>query len=141
MTRSPQLSARDRRQIGLLVQHFRGNRTTFESLLEQLVSSFRSDEELAGHIHSLRWRVKDCSHLQGKLERKTIEAKAQKRPLEINPQNLFEKINDLAGCRILHLYTKQFELIHECLTRIFDEYKYELVEGPTARTWDDESQY
>src|SRR5205807_2598037 len=36
-------------------------------------------------------------------------------------------------------YTKQFQSIHECLTRIFGEYKYELIEGPVARTWDDES--
>jgi len=104
-----------------------------------LISSLRSDQDLATHIHSLKWRVKDCEHLQDKLERKMIEAKAGKEHIDITTENLFETINDLAGCRILHLHTKQFELIHERLTRIFGEYKYELIEGPVARTWDDES--
>lgn len=139
MSRAPQLSGRDRKKIGVLVQHFKDNRATFESLLEQLISSLRSDQDLTKHVHSLKWRVKDCDHLQDKLERKTIEAKAENEYLDITTENLFEKVNDLAGCRILHLYTKQFELIHGCLTRIFAEYKYELIEGPVARTWDDES--
>ncbi len=139
MSRAPQLSGRDRKKISVLVQHFKDNRATFESLLEQLISSLRSDQDLAKHVHSLKWRVKDCEHLQDKLERKMIEAKAGKKHIDITTENLFEKVNDLAGCRILHLYTKQFELIHECLTRILGEYKYELIEGPVARTWDDES--
>ena len=139
MSRPTQLSNRDRKKIGLLVGHFKNNQTTFESLLEQLVSSLRSDQVLTGLVHSLKARVKDCDHLQDKLERKMIDAKAEKSDLDLTTENLFEKINDLAGCRILHLYTKQFEPIHECLTRIFAEYKYELIEGPIARTWDDES--
>jgi ppGpp synthetase/RelA/SpoT-type nucleotidyltranferase len=69
----------------------------------------------------------------------TIEAKVEKKQLNITTENLFERVNDLAGCRILHLYTKQFKAIHECLSRLFGEYKYELIEGPIARTWDDES--
>jgi putative GTP pyrophosphokinase len=139
MSRAIQLSERDRRQVGTLVQHFRDSQNIFESLLEQLVSSLRSDAELAKHTHSLKWRVKDCDHLQDKLERKAIEAKSNRKRLDITTANLFEKINDLAGCRVLHLYTKQFRPIHDCLTRIFGEYKYELIEGPVARTWDDES--
>jgi putative GTP pyrophosphokinase len=139
MSHPPQLSGRDRKKLGVLVLFFKNNQTTFESLLEQLISSLRSDQVLAGHVHSLKWRVKSCDHLHDKLERKMIDAKVEKKKFDITPENLFEKINDLAGCRILHLYTKQFQPIHECLTRIFDEYKYELIEGPIARTWDDES--
>ena len=139
MSHSSQFSSRERKEIAVLVQFFKDNRTTFETLLEQLISSLRSDQALAGHVHSLKWRVKDWEHLQGKLERKMVEARAHNKQLNITTKNLFQKINDLAGCRILHLYTRQFEQIHECLTRIFDEYKYELIEGPIARTWDDES--
>jgi putative GTP pyrophosphokinase len=139
MSRAPQLSDRDRRKLGALVQCFDDSRATFVSLLEQLISSLRSDQVLAQHVHSLKWRVKDREHLQDKLERKMLESKEKKEQFDITTANLFEKINDLAGCRILHLNTKQFEPIHECLTRIFSEYKYELIEGPTARTWDDES--
>lgn len=139
MSQLPKLSERDRQTIVALVQHFSENRGTFEFLLEQLISNLRSDQALAKHVHSLKWRVKDGDHLRDKLERKTIEAKATKKPFSITTANLFTKINDLAGCRILHLYTRQFEPIHQCLTRVFTEYKYELIEGPVARTWDDES--
>jgi putative GTP pyrophosphokinase len=116
MSRPPQLSDRDRKKIGRLVLFFKNNRATFESLLEQLISSLRGDKALAGHVHSLKWRVKGCDHLKDKLERKMIESKRAKATFDITTENLFEKINDLAGCRILHLYTKQFEAIHECLT-------------------------
>jgi len=133
------LSRSERRLIGVLVQHFVENRAKFESLLEQFLSALKSDPALALLVHSLKWRVKDAGHLRDKLERKLAEAKKDHKKLLINKENLFEKINDLAGCRILHLYTKQFEQIHACLTRIFEEYKYELLEGPTAKTWDDES--
>jgi len=139
MTRHIQFGKRDLDRIGSLVQHFSDNRGLFESLLDQLVSSLRSDSELAKHVHSLKWRVKDRDHLRDKLERKLIEAKNENQQFDVTPDNLFEKVNDLAGCRILHLYTKQFQAIHASLNRIFAEYKYELIEGPLARTWDDES--
>ncbi len=54
-------------------------------------------------------------------------------------KNLFGKINDLAGLRLLHLHTRQFANINQCLTRIFGEQHYRIVEQPTARAWDDES--
>jgi ppGpp synthetase/RelA/SpoT-type nucleotidyltranferase len=38
----------------------------------------------------------------------------------------------------LHLHTKQFEQINRELRSIFDEQKFRLIEGPFARTWDDE---
>jgi putative GTP pyrophosphokinase len=139
MSTQSQLNLQDRKKIGILVEYFKDNRNKFESLLEQLISSLRSDDELGKHVHSLKWRVKDPDHLHAKLERKMVRAKSDNQIFDITVENLFEKINDLAGCRILHLYTKQFERIHDCLTRILSEYRYELVEGPVARTWDDES--
>jgi putative GTP pyrophosphokinase len=39
----------------------------------------------------------------------------------------------------LHLYTQQAEEIDKGLRALFDEQLYTVVEGPTARTWDDES--
>jgi putative GTP pyrophosphokinase len=139
MSRSRDINGHDLRRIDSLVQFFSENRATFESLLEQLISSLRSDQVLTKHVHSLKWRVKDPDHLRDKLCRKIREAKAEKLSFNITRENLFEKINDLAGCRILYLHTKQFKQIHECLTRIFGEYKYEVVEEPLARTWDDET--
>ena len=130
MSGSSQLSARDRKKIEVLVQFFRDNRLCFEGLLEQLISSLRSDQVLAEHVHSLKWRVKDCDHLRDKLERKFVDAKAEKKQFDITIENLFEKINDLAGCRILHLYTKQFEPIHQCLNSHFQRVQIRTDRGP-----------
>lgn len=77
--------------------------------------------------------------LRDKLIRKFQEARERGKKFAINKSNLFVKINDLAGFRILHLYTRQFQRIDECLQRIFAEQYYRVVEGPSARIWDDES--
>jgi putative GTP pyrophosphokinase len=139
MSIKPKLSQADRATIELLVQHFAENRWVFDGVLEQLIPALKGDKELSKVVHSLKWRVKDVDHLRDKLERKLLEAKAKGKKLRITKRNLFKKVNDLAGCRILHLHTKQFQKIHDCLKSIFSEYKYELIEGPIAKTWDDES--
>ncbi|HLN03894.1 MAG TPA: RelA/SpoT domain-containing protein [Bryobacteraceae bacterium] len=83
--------------------------------------------------------MKDPGHLKDKLERKLRESKSKDRAFGVNVNNLFIKINDLAGLRILHLHTEQAADIDKGLRELFEEESYNLVEGPTARTWDDES--
>lgn len=133
------LTMADRKLLLKLVDHYKQNQDRFETLLDQLRSVVTSDKELARHIHSIKWRTKDPDHLFNKLAKKLQEAKEAGKSFPINSKNLFSKINDLAGFRVLHLYTRQFETINDCLKRLFSEYKYELLEGPEARTWDDES--
>ena len=41
--------------------------------------------------------------------------------------------------RLLHLHTRQINAIDIAIRDVFKESKYELIEGPFARTWDDES--
>ena len=84
-------------------------------------------------IHSLKWRLKDSEHLRGKLQRK------MERGDDINEQNLFEKITDFAGIRVLHLYQNQFVKIHTAIMKFVDEGEWKLVEPPVANTWDPES--
>jgi putative GTP pyrophosphokinase len=90
-------------------------------------------------VHSIKWRIKDANHLRDKLLRKMGEAKEEHKPFKITKDNLFSKINDLAGFRILHLHTRQMDLINRALLKRFDEALYRLIEGPIAKTWDDES--
>jgi ppGpp synthetase/RelA/SpoT-type nucleotidyltranferase len=139
MSTKPKLNKADRKTIELLVQHFAENRSVFGGVLRQLIPALKGDRALSKVIHSLKWRVKDVDHLRDKLERKMLEAKSKGKKFTITKRNLYKKVNDLAGCRILHLHTKQFQEIHDCLKRIFAEYKYELIQGPIAKTWDDES--
>ena len=56
----------------------------------------------------------------------------------ITPDNLLERVTDLAGFRILHLHSKQIEGIHPLLISAFGQWRFELREA-FARTWDDES--
>lgn len=57
---------------------------------------------------------------------------------EISEKTLFKRINDLAGFRIIHLHTTQFQDIDRELRSVLSEHRYKIVEGPIAHTWDDE---
>ena len=105
----------------------------------QLLSALNDSRELSKHIHSIKTRLKDPEHLRDKLCRKIIKCKSKGVDFDITEENLFVKINDLAGVRILHLYTRQIREIDNVLRSIFEEQRYALIEGPFARTWDDES--
>ena len=87
----------------------------------------------------MKYRVKKPSRLRDKLREKMLEANRSGERFEISRENLFERINNLAGFRLIHLYTRQMEKINQSLLALFEEAKYRITEGPTAKTWDDES--
>jgi ppGpp synthetase/RelA/SpoT-type nucleotidyltranferase len=122
-----------------LVSHYEGNKPSFENFLKSLQIQIGTSPKLAPYIHSLKWRTKSSASLEDKIFRKIDEAKKAGRQLGINKDNLFIKINDLAGLRILHLNTDQLAFIAKGLKELFDEELYRLIEKPSARTWDDES--
>jgi putative GTP pyrophosphokinase len=101
--------------------------------------AIESNKALMASVHSVRSRLKAPDHLEEKLARKIRKYKEEKSSFDINPDNLLVTINDLAGVRLLHLYTRQITSIDLALREVFKEGKYELLEGPKARTWDDES--
>jgi len=135
----PKLTKKDRSLVSQLVTEFENEKFVVNAFLDAIVEKLAYSEELKPLMHSYKFRMKDPTHLADKLERKILEAKAEKTAFEITKNNLFEKINDLAGIRILHLYTAQISQIDSCLRAIIDTASYELIEGPFARTWDDES--
>lgn len=99
-------------------------------------SVFREDpvlKTIPPTVHSIRTRIKDLDHLRDKLARKQTQGR------EITPQNLFQRITDIAGVRILHLYQGQFEQIHQCIQGQLDRGDWVLHEKPKAYTWDPES--
>lgn len=62
-------------------------------------------------VHSVKYRIKDPEHLMAKIVMKLLA-----RPkLEINVQNYRDKIQDLIGIRILHLFKSDWNTIHEKL--------------------------
>lgn len=128
----------DDAQIAALVAHYREHQHVFGRLVESLRVVFSESPDLKPHVHSMRWRVKDADHLATKMARKAAEARKAGNAFDITVDNLFERVNDLAGFRVLHLHTSQFPLINNVLLALLDEHRYVVVEGPVARTWDEE---
>src|SRR5579863_7959165 len=137
--RKTKLTKKEKSLIGKLVQRYLGNKSNLEAFLVAFVGQIQSSDVLRQHMHSVKWRMKDPSHLRDKLERKILEGKEKRKPYRVTPKNLFLKVNDLAGIRILHLYTQQANDINKGLQALFTEELITVVQGPTARTWDDES--
>ena len=99
--------------IDNLIELYEQHKFMYERFLDNVHSFFLHEPSLNQPplpvIHSLKWRLKDPEHLRDKLQRKLESGD------EINEQNLFEKITDFAGIRVLHLYQNQFVIIHTAI--------------------------
>lgn len=127
-----------RRDIDRLVNLYKENIPDFRRVAESVYSLLQTHELIKPYIHSLKYRVKDPEHLRHKLIRKAKAALESGNAFDINNTNLFEKINDFAGVRVLHINTEQMADIDTALRAIFAAELYEIVEGPIANTWDEE---
>ena len=132
------ISKRERSLIDSLVEKYRAEQATFQGVAEALHLLLTSHSQLKQLVHSSKFRAKDCEHLRDKLLRKLAHAKANGRPFGVTTGNLFNKVTDLAGVRLLHLHTEQMTQIHPLILEVLKENMYSLVEEPTAHTWDDE---
>ncbi len=84
-------------------------------------------------LHSVKLRLKEAEHLRGKLGRKWDS----KDP--ITADNIFERITDLAGVRLLHLHTAQIPIIHRVIMQRVNNGDWVLNEQPVAYSWDPET--
>jgi ppGpp synthetase/RelA/SpoT-type nucleotidyltranferase len=121
-----------------LVAYYAAHQSLVSNFLKSMLVYIEESTELKKFAHSIRSRLKDPDHLRDKLTRKLRSAKENDTDFDITTDNLFVKINDLAGIRILHLHTTQMEDINNCIKAIIAEQAVKLIEGPAARTWDDE---
>lgn len=110
----------------------------FQRFLNAVVDSFKLEPNLNSYakpiIHSIKHRLKDETHLQKKLERKSDQIDP------ILAENVFERVTDLAGVRVLHLYQDQLPIIHEFIMGMVSSGDWSLNENPIAYSWDPESQ-
>lgn len=136
MAKSP-VTKNDLKKINRLVTHFKNNQELFIRFSDNVRALFSSDR-LSPYVHSAKWRIKNPDHLRDKLIRKASDMRLTGKKFDITEENLFERITDLVGFRILHLHTSQFEAINRIVLDLINEERWELIEGPTARTWDDE---
>ncbi len=138
MNNSEGVTLDDAKLINDLVEHYRDNEYGRAERLADALLKLASDRKLRPHVHSLKVRAKDPEHLRDKLTRKLIKCKKNGVDFNINFQNLFEKVNDLAGVRILHLHTAQFPEINRIFCDLLKSEEYQIIEGPKARVWDSE---
>ena len=120
-----------------LVAHFQAHHPVFETFEKQL-RGVVEHASLQPYLHSLKTRIKSPDRLRNKLTRKMEKALQGGPAFDYTPDNLFERINDLVGVRLLHLHTRQMADIHKALMDLLDDHRFSILEV-SARTWDLES--
>lgn len=131
-------------EIDALVDFYIANQGLYRRFLSALNGQIgdavdpENHHELASLVHSVKYRLKSPSHLRDKLIRKHHECEAENRAFPYAASNLFSEVGDLAGYRILHLHTRQFEQLNLHLIPILEE-SHKIVEGPIAKVWDQET--
>lgn len=119
-------------QIDEIIKKVNKEIHNYESFHSAVETFFRSNPLLKGDppvIHSIKGRIKNIEHLREKILRKE----------GITTDNVLEKITDIAGIRVMHLYQKQFSIIHEAIIEQITNKHWALFEQPKAYTWDPDS--
>jgi len=136
-------TADEARLVEELVERYKNSISLIRGFLMSFHSHFSErigeDGPLSEVVHSVKYRMKDPEHLRSKLFRKIGIAKKMEKPFDINVDNLFLKINDLGGYRILHLHTNQAARIHPVLLDVIETAQFDLFERPFANIWDEEA--
>jgi len=132
----PPLPAATLAEIEAMVAAYVPRRVDFAQLAARVEGELRGNADLKPLIHSTKQREKDPDHLRDKLQRKAREARDEGKAFEINKDNLFDEIGDLAGVRILHIHADQLSKIHPKITEILKFYKYKNREKPLVYIWD-----
>ena len=127
-------------RIDSAVTAFDSVRTRLDPTAAGLVEQLKVAEGLAEYIHFIKYRIKDSDHLREKLIRKAKLDLAADREFSITDRNVFSKITDLIGIRILHLHSQQFPRMHDALLAFFGEQRLKVVGKPFAICWDSEYQ-
>lgn len=122
------------------VTHLGQYRRFLKALHQQISDAVDSENghPLSKLVHSVKFRLKDQKGFKRKLIRKWEKFQKKGESFPYTKENLFQRIGDLAGYRILHLHTRQFAEINSHLVPLLEE-AHKISEGPIAKTWDDET--
>ena len=116
-----------------VVRHYTANFGDIEMWMRNVFDFFNRHPEVRKHVHSVKYRLKEPEHLQEKLQRKWDAEDP------ITAENLFQRITDLAGVRVLLLHQRQFSKLKELIDTRLQRREWHLVEEPKAYTWDPEA--
>ena len=134
------MTTKQEQLIDELVAYYLARQGPIKRLLESLHVHISDSESLARLIHSAKRRMKSPASLKDKLIRKLKKDVEAGTEFQINKDNLFTEITDLAGYRILHLHTRQMDQINKGLLQVLEEAQCTVSEGPKANVWDQESE-
>lgn len=118
------------------IEAFQARRDEFEYFRRQVSDFFVVSRHFNSTplplIHSVKSRLKDGQHLKEKIRRKWRDG-------PITAENIFSRVTDLAGVRIIHLYSHQFSEIHAAIQKHISDGYWTLAEQPVAYSWDPEA--
>ncbi len=117
-----------------LIEKYKSDYQDFDLLRRHIVDYFSLHPKAASYVHSVKSRLKDPEHLVEKIERKLRNGNA------ISVENLYAKITDFAGVRVLLLHQRQFDGVKDAIDWRINKGEWILVETPKAYTWDPEAQ-
>ncbi|MBU0913248.1 MAG: RelA/SpoT domain-containing protein [Gammaproteobacteria bacterium] len=125
--------------IDEIVQPYINDKHLFERFMNAVVDTFKLEPSLNQYgnpiIYTIKSRLKDLQHLKEKVGRKSTNSDFP----PLTADNLFERITDLAGVRVIHLYQDQFVHIHNLIQKQIASGEWYLKEKPIAYSWDPES--
>lgn len=93
--------------------------------LEHIATLLASTIQKIPDVHSVRWRIKDATHLIAKIIRKHESGNEKYKNIDISSYR--STIQDLIGLRALHLYKSGMFSINDEVRKTLN-----LLEGPTA---------
>ena len=114
-----------------IVADYKSHKPRFDEISKDFTNKIMSFDG----VHSVRSRIKDIEHLIEKIIRKKVEDNK-----DINVGNYLIEITDIIGIRALHVFKKDYLILHN---QILKEYKNSLCENVhiKLRDGDDESIY
>lgn len=83
-----------------IAKDFEKNQAALSSAAELISSRIRNFPK----VHSVRWRIKDTTHLLKKIVRKNLETEPKEKWVNISKDNYLDVVTDLIGVRALHLF-------------------------------------
>lgn len=124
----------DTSHLDSLIDHVEKQKAYFNNFMESILKLiFEHPESPKLFVHSTRHRIKSNVRIREKIQNKIDKS------VEINLENVFEKITDIAGLRILYIKQEDFEPIHKFIMQQVEQKEWHLFETPKAKSWDPET--
>ena len=92
-----------------IVQDYKSNQLTLLDEAEYIAKKIQRCDS----VHSVRWRIKDTSHLLNKIIRKLTEDEPSEKYKGISSGNYKSIITDLIGVRAIYLFKSDWKDVHE----------------------------